>query len=207
MGKRIWKGQQSVAYAFDELVTVLAEIESVINSRPLKEPLMPSHLIAGRWIHNLLDHLEHLEELEGGEFSLDASQLTRRMRYLASVLNRFWCRWRSEYLTEWREAHVYTARKQSHSSVSVYGRTCMMSIYPPRFVETWEDHISSEGTWWLCLRDHSKGWTEWSAEFDPSNSSFRKKCSHKNLCPLKIQNLMLTRPVVNHQGHNDMMIT
>ena len=42
--------------SFDKLVTTLAEIESVINSRPLtyvsagdmEEPLTPSHLIVGR---------------------------------------------------------------------------------------------------------------------------------------------------------------
>ncbi len=114
--------------SFDELVTVLAEIDSVINSRPLtyvsagdmEEPLTPSHLIVGRRIHNLPDHLG--QDLEGEEFTLDASQLTRRMKCLASVLNHFWCRWRSKYLTELREVHAYTARKQSksqHSSVSV----------------------------------------------------------------------------------------
>ena len=46
-------------FSYDELVTALVEIESVINSRPLmymsagdmEEPLTPSHLVVGRQGH------------------------------------------------------------------------------------------------------------------------------------------------------------
>ena len=117
-------------FSLDELVTVLAEIESVINSRPLtyvsagdmEEPLTPSHLIVGRRILNLPDHLSHLDDLEDEEFSPDSTLLTRRMKHLGNTLNHFWNRWRSEYLNELREAHSYTARRQTnarHSVVSV----------------------------------------------------------------------------------------
>ena len=49
----------SAHFSFNELVTVLAEIECVINSRPLmyvssgdtEEPLTPSHLLVGRRLH------------------------------------------------------------------------------------------------------------------------------------------------------------
>ena len=65
--------------SFDELVTTLAEIESVVNSRPLtyisaddaEEPLTPSHLIVGRRILNLPDHLSHLEDIRDEEISLN----------------------------------------------------------------------------------------------------------------------------------------
>ena len=71
-------------FSLDEFVTVLAEIESVINSRPLtyvsagdmKEPLTPSHLIVIRRILNLPDHFSHLEDLEDEEFSPDSTLLT-----------------------------------------------------------------------------------------------------------------------------------
>ena len=105
--------------SFDELVTVLAEIEAVINSRPLtyvsagdiEEPLTPSHLIVGRRILNLPDHLSHLND-DDEEFSLNNNLLNRRMKHLANVLNHFWSRWRNEYLSELREVHSYTARRQ-----------------------------------------------------------------------------------------------
>ena len=117
-------------FSLDEIVTSLAEIESAINSRPLtyvsasdlEEPLTPSHLIVGRRIHNLPDHLSHIDDLEDEEFSLNQTQLTRRMKHLANVLNHFWNRWRYEYLSELREVHSYTARRRSkskHSTVSM----------------------------------------------------------------------------------------
>ena len=116
--------------SFDELVTTLAEIESVINSRPLmyvsagdiEEPLTPSHLIVGRRILNLPDHLSHLDDIGDEEFSLNPTQLTRQMKHLANILNHFWIRWRNEYLSELRETHSYTARRQlksKHSIISV----------------------------------------------------------------------------------------
>ena len=66
--------------------------------------------------------MSHLDDLEDGEFSQDPSHLTRRMKHLSNTLNHFWTRWRSEYLSELREAHSYTARRLSKgqsSSVSI----------------------------------------------------------------------------------------
>ena len=38
------------------------------------------------------------------------------MKHLASIINHFWKRWRSEYLNELRESHRYMAKKTSHPS-------------------------------------------------------------------------------------------
>lgn len=104
----------------DELLTTVVEIEGVINSRPLscvsftdlEEPLTgPSHLLIGRWLLNLPDHWGCLHDADDEDFEISASQLTKRMKHLASVLNHFWRRWRSEYLSELREGHHYTAKK------------------------------------------------------------------------------------------------
>ena len=130
-------------FSFDELVTTLAEIESVVNSRPLtyvsagdtEEPLTPSHLIAGRRIHSLPDHLSHFEDVGDEEFSLNPTQLTRRMKHLADILNHFWNRWRSEYLSELREVHSYAAKTQSkseHSVVSVGNIVVVHNEHLPR---------------------------------------------------------------------------
>ena len=110
--------------SFDELVTTLAEIESVINSRPLtyvsagdmEEPLTPSHLIVERRILNLPDHLSHLEDIRDEEFSLNPAQFTRRMKHLANILNHFWNHWRSEYLSELRETHTQQEDSRSPST-------------------------------------------------------------------------------------------
>ena len=39
------------------------------------------------------------------EFTLMQTDLSRRLRYLNSILNQFWEWWRGEYLLELREAH------------------------------------------------------------------------------------------------------
>ena len=47
------------------------------------------------------------------DFEVNSSQLTKRMKHLANVLDYFWKRWRSEYLNELRESHRYVAKKTS----------------------------------------------------------------------------------------------
>jgi hypothetical protein len=97
----------------DELHTAVVEIESIINSRPLsyisasdmEEPLTPSHLLIGRRVLNLPDHLGSSHDPEGEEFTVNPNQLSERMKRLGGALNHFWKRWRTEYLTELREAH------------------------------------------------------------------------------------------------------
>lgn len=84
----------------DELLTALAEIEAIINSRPLsylssedmEEPLTPSHLLVGRRILNLPDHLGHVENPNDEDYSVDPTTLTRRMKHLNTTLNYFWNR-------------------------------------------------------------------------------------------------------------------
>ena len=91
---------------FDELFTVLIEVEGTLNSRPLtyeydeagEEVLTPSHLIFGRRIKTVPDEI--VEDEEEGE-----SRYTRRFRYLSVRLAHFWNRWRREYLTDLREFH------------------------------------------------------------------------------------------------------
>ena len=83
-------------------------MELVLNSRPLtyvsaedlEEPLTPSHLMYGRHIMNLPDHL-----LDDGEDEIDSQALNSRVKYLNRTLDSFWKRWRKEYLLELREAH------------------------------------------------------------------------------------------------------
>ena len=99
--------------SFDELLTAITEVEMVINSRPLsyistddlEEPLTPSHLIVGRRLmstpHCLGCDLDDDDEL----FELNPNTLTRRARHLNRTIDRFWERWRREYLVELREAH------------------------------------------------------------------------------------------------------
>ena len=71
-------------------------------SRDLHEPLTPSHFICRQRILTLLDGV-----LENEEFSLTQPVLNCHLRYLNIILNHFWQRWWSEYLTELRESQLY----------------------------------------------------------------------------------------------------
>lgn len=118
-------------FSHDELSTALAEIEAVINSRPLsylsssdiEEPLTPSHLIVGRRILNFPDHLSYMCDLEDSEFTLDSQQANNRIKHLNNILNHFWNRWRKEYLSKLREVHSNIARKRptsdDHSQIAI----------------------------------------------------------------------------------------
>ena len=99
-------------FSFDELHTIIVEIEGIINSRPIsyldsddvEEPLTPSHLLVGRRLLNLPDKLTHYEEGDE-EFEVTDEAMQRRARHLNSVLNHFWRWWSKEYLLELRDAH------------------------------------------------------------------------------------------------------
>ena len=122
----LYKAVGRAQFGHDELVTVLTEIEAILNSRPLSyvsaedtdEPLTPSHLLIGRRILNLPDHLSRLEDPDDEDYSPDSSHFARRMKHLSNILNHFWNRWRSEYLGELREIHAHTAKNQSKTEPS-----------------------------------------------------------------------------------------
>ena len=87
-------GQSRLTY--DELLTAIVEVEGVLNSRPLTyvsiedmdEPLTPSHLLTGRRIFSLPDHLSrHNDEESQSEPGPDV--LTWRMKYPNCLLQQF----------------------------------------------------------------------------------------------------------------------
>ena len=59
------------------------------------------------------DHLGDPHDLNDEDYSTDSTQLTKRMKYLNNTLNHFWNRWRSEYLSELREAHCHSVRRNA----------------------------------------------------------------------------------------------
>lgn len=91
--------------SYDELLTVLAEIECVINCRPLcymysddiNEVLTPSHLMIGRRLmtENRILPNEIYEETE--------KTLKSRYKYLRTLVDNYERCWKKEYLTELRE--------------------------------------------------------------------------------------------------------
>ena len=106
-------GQAKLSY--DELINAVAEIESIINSRPLsyvtpddvEEPLTPSHLLMGRCVLSLPGNLNYQGDIQDSDFKVSSGELSRRLKHLSNTLNQFWRRWRNEYLIELREAHRF----------------------------------------------------------------------------------------------------
>ena len=92
----------------------------------MEEPLTPSHLIVGRRIlsvpsKSLSDEVGQTEET-----------LTRRAKFLQRILDHFWNRWRSEYLTQLREYHRCSKRANSLRKVQVGDIVCLLDSKIPK---------------------------------------------------------------------------
>ena len=88
----------SVKLTFEEFTTVLAQVESCLNSRPLISlpldddgigALTPGHFLIGR----------PLEALPDPSFSYHSLALLRRWHLCQALVRHFWQRWSSEYIT------------------------------------------------------------------------------------------------------------
>ena len=91
--------------SYEELLTVITEIEGVINSRPLcyqysdeiEEVITPSHLMHGRRLNSVPESFNLEEESD--------VPLKGRLLHLQTLLSHFRARWSHEYLSELREYH------------------------------------------------------------------------------------------------------
>ena len=92
----------------------------------MEEPLTPSHLIVGRRI------LSVPSKSSSDKVGQTEETLTRRAKFLQRILDHFWNRWRSEYLTQRREYHRYSKRANSLRKVQVGDIVCLHDNKIPR---------------------------------------------------------------------------
>lgn len=156
---------------YDELLTVMTEVEMIINSRPLsyvtpddlEEPLTPAHFLTGKRTMSLPDSI-CCEQDWDDDIQVTVPQLSKRMRHLNSVLNHFWRRWRGEYLLELRESHRYSS-SDTHATTICVGDIVLVHDDAPRAlwklakveeVVTGRDGHNRGAVIWVPGKNHSK---------------------------------------------------
>lgn len=121
---------------FEELCTILADIEAVINSRPLTflssdvnepEPLTPAHFLIGRRLTSLPSHGEQ-------PTASTRNELTRRWKYRERLSGSLWKRWRTEYLCALRSYHH--AAPSDSSDLRIGDFVLLHEDFRPR--QTWK---------------------------------------------------------------------
>ena len=153
-----------IKLTFEELATVLAQIEACLNSRPLaplscdddgEEALTPGHFLIGRPLESLPDHA----------FSYRPISLLRRWHLCQHLVCHFWRRWSVEYL-----ATLVKFTKWHHPSG-----------LPPS-----EISLSSEKVVWFPPSGHSprslrsrRGVMVWSVVTVKTHSGLYKRPVHK----------------------------
>ena len=109
------KSIENAKLNYEELLTVLKEVENILNNRPLTylyteenvDPLTPNKLIYGRDLNRTVTPSYLSDEENENNVDLDT-----RYAYLQKILDHFWNRWSNEYLVALRER----SRKLSKTS-------------------------------------------------------------------------------------------
>ncbi|KAL0150932.1 hypothetical protein M9458_053851 [Cirrhinus mrigala] len=96
---------------FEEMTTILTEVEAVLNSRPLSylhseadepQPLTPSHFLIGKRLTSLPPKAV---VSESSYSNLTKEHANRRWKYRQRLLTTIWNRWRKDYLMDLKSAH------------------------------------------------------------------------------------------------------
>jgi hypothetical protein len=112
---------------YDELLTVVTEIEANLNSRPLtyvssedlEEPLTPAHLLTGRRLTVLPDLF--IQDEDDYDIPMSHKEITRRIKHVNLTMSKYWKRWKEEYLTGLRESHRLMRVSDSNGNVVAIG--------------------------------------------------------------------------------------
>ena len=103
------KSIERTSLTFEELRTILVEVEATLNNRPLtymyddeegvSYPLTPADLIYGGRVSSTVND-KHFEIVSTNR------SLTKRAKYHQQLLHQFTKQWRNEYLTSLRERNA-----------------------------------------------------------------------------------------------------
>ena len=102
------KKLQTARLQYEEMQTLLVEVEGQINSRPLTyvysepnepSPISPSHLLIGRRV------TAPPESISDDKVWNEPVNVSRRMRYRDCLATQFWRHWRHEYIVELKKSN------------------------------------------------------------------------------------------------------
>ena len=101
---------------YEELQTVLCEVETILNNRQLtyyysdntEQCLTPNHMLFGRTIK--------LFDPEPIDITHDINFHSKK---ISNIINHFWIPWRREYLNMLRENHKITSTNKNHPTISL----------------------------------------------------------------------------------------
>ena len=123
--------------SLDELQTVVVEIQSRVNNRPLTyihsdrmspEPLSPSHLLYGRSIEAMPPVV--LED-DSDPTYMDHNQLNKQFSLLSCIISKFEKVWKHEYIVSLRERHYGCNRAKELNNLRV-GDVVLVQVKSPR---------------------------------------------------------------------------
>lgn len=114
--------------SFEDLRTMLCEVESVINSRPLHyvsdddllNSLTPNHLIYGRDISKRC----HSSKYKLPEYNLNDAK--RKVRYIERLLKSVWKQFSNNYLHELRQNNLYRKQKTNDNQSLSLGEVVLI---------------------------------------------------------------------------------
>jgi hypothetical protein len=124
---------------YDELLTIVTEVEAILNSRPIsyvssediEEPLTPSHLSCGRRLLSLPNIVNGNDEKDP-DWQPNKSEIVRKGVHLEKLIEHFWKRWRNEYLLELRESHRLRIKNTPQRKVVRVGDAVVVRDDTPR---------------------------------------------------------------------------
>ena len=118
--------------SYDEMSTLLKQIEACVNSRPItciydddtEEPLTPSHLLIGKRATALPEVNQTFYDTEG------------RSKYREVLISQFMKRWKREYLEELQSYHISKEKVGEPERIPKIGEVVLMKEDKPR--ATWD---------------------------------------------------------------------
>ena len=136
------KDLQNYKLSYDELQTVLFEVEMILNNRPLtyvypdeiENALTPNHLLFGRLLTSTSD--------QNTPIQYRAQNITTQSKKISRIINHFWDRWHKEYVVNLRETHKQNLKNKHQQHIRLNDIVLIHDENIPRL--TWRKGIVVE---------------------------------------------------------------